>query len=89
MVRVSSSSDSEEDTASTCSSDYQTADEGDGAISLPVTDNLVSSFSALPLSRPSLEECINYSGIQIDCVVLDRQITDAALISDIAKKLTH
>ena len=89
MVRVSSSSDSEEDAASTCSSDYQTADEGDGAISLPVTDNLVSSFSALPLSRPSLEECINYSGIQIDCIVLDRQITDAALISDIAKKLTQ
>ena len=88
MVRVSSSSGSEEDTTSTCSSDYQTADEGDGAIGPPVTDNLVGSFSALPLSRPSLEECMKNSGIQIDCVMLDRQITDAAHKSDIAKKLT-
>ena len=106
-MRVSSSSGSEEDTTSTCSSEYQTAikeggaislpdtdnyetaDGRDGAISMSVTDNLISSFSALTLSRPSLKECFNYSGILIDCVMLDRQITDAADISDIAKKLTQ
>ena len=93
MTTAHSTSGSEEDTGSTCSSDYETADEEvyvtDEAISLPDTCNLVNTFSALPLSRPSLGECFNCSGIQIDCVLLDKQITDATHIADIAKKLTQ
>ena len=82
-----SSSGSEEDTPSTCSSDYETADEGetaDKAISLPVV-----TCSTQPLPHPSLEDCFSDAGIPVDCAILDKIITSEEHIADIAKELTQ
>ena len=43
----------------------------------------------LPLSRPSLEECLSCAGIPVDCASLDKQVTDTTHIASIAKKFTR
>ena len=52
------------------------------------SDPIKMPATALP-SRPSLEECFNSVGLPVDCVLLDKQVSDATHIADIAKKLTQ
>ena len=84
-MRISSASDSEEDSSSICSSEYETAGE-EVADGLPV---VINSVPVLPLSQPSLEECFKKSGISFDCDTLNEEVINTAHIASIAKKITR
>ena len=87
IITAHSTSGSEEDTVSTCSSDYETADE-EVADGLPVVIDSIEIVPVLPLSRPSLEECFKKLGISFDCVTLNEPIRKTHIAS-IAKKITR
>ena len=87
MTTAHGSSGSEEDTVSTCSSDYETADE-EVADGLPVVIDSIEIVPVLPLSRPTLEECFKKSGILFDCATLNEPIRKTH-IAGIAKKITQ
>ena len=62
IVRVSNTSGNEYDTGSTCSSDYETADE-EIAEGMPVIIDSIGMLPVLPLTRQSLDERFQSRGI--------------------------